>query len=124
MATHKSLWTAPALSLLLISGVTAATLAAPTPGYAAKKTVPPGQAKKTLILGERVNVRMDEEKRLASLDKSYAKQMKALARQCRKTARAVEKQGNDSTALRAVAAYYDDQAKTQEKKEKKEKKVK
>lgn len=103
MSNHKFLWTARPLSLLLVSAVAImAAIAAPGPAYSAKKDISPT---------ERLEVRMDEEKRLAKMDKSYIKQQKALAEQYRNTAKIVQQQGGDPTALLEAAAYFDEKAK-------------
>ncbi len=105
MANHKSLLIASVLSMLFMGA-----LATPMLGVAAKTSLATEQ--------ERLEVRQDEEVRLASLDKSYAKQQRTLAKQYRKAAKEVQKQGGDSTALLEAAAYFDGQAGKQEKREK------
>ena len=87
----------------------------------------PVQAKDKLKDVDKVKVRGNEERRLASLDKDYGKQMKNLAKQYKETAKTVKDQGGDPQPLLEAAAYFDGLAKDQDKKEKnvkKEKKVK
>lgn len=109
MAKQQSFLTASAVSLLLIGSATAVI---PAPGYAAQIL---------LTDEEKVQVRMDEEARTASLDKSYAKQQRKLAKDYKQLATLVEKQGGDPTQLLDAADYFDSKADKQEKKEKKEK---
>ena len=113
MTNYQSLLTASALSMLLM--IMAAT--APKLGFAAQASDNPVGL---LTAAERVQVRASEERRLASLDKQYAKQQRKLAQKYKKLAKEVERQGDDATGLLAAAAYHESIAKEQEKKEKNE----
>ncbi|MBK1724292.1 hypothetical protein [Thiocystis violacea] len=108
MINHRSLWASTAaLSLLLISGVTTPSL-----GRAAESS---------LTETETVEIRADEEQRLASLDTSYAKQQRQLAEQYAKEAQLVAKQGGDPAPLLQAAAYFNKKADEQAAKDKTDK---
>jgi len=101
MARRKTLGSAPALALLLIAGITIGA-GASTPAYAAKKD---------LTDKESVQVRHEDERRLKSLDKDYAKQAKAQAKYYEKLAKDVKKAGGNAQPLLDAAAYFDSEAK-------------
>ena len=69
-----------------------------------------------------MQVRADEEERIASLDKNYAKQQRKLAKDYTKLAKLVEKQGGDPTLLLKAADYFESKAEKQEEKEDKKNK--
>lgn len=104
MATHVCSWSVRALALMLVAGVTVAVVAGnPMPARAAEKS---------LLPSEKVEIRKDEEIRVAKEDISSAEQAKALAKQYRETANRVAKQGGDPTSLLQAAAYFDSKANT------------
>ena len=101
MVRHNALWSAPALALLLIVGVTSDAGAAP-----AAQPV-----KKTLTKEERTAVRKQEEETTKKSDKNYAKQAKAQAQYYKKLAQELKKSGGTVQPLLDAAAYFDSEAK-------------
>lgn len=92
MTRAQTFLTTTAASLLLTIGITA-----PSVG---------GAAELSLTNADRVAVRASEESRLASTDRSYARQQENLARQYEATARLIARQGGDPTPTLRAAAYF------------------
>lgn len=97
MARRHALWSASSLALLLIGGVAidagAATLArAPN---------------RTLTKDATMAVRKQGEKQVKKLDKTYARQARALAQHYRRLAQEVRRSGGNVQPLLNAAAYYD-----------------
>ncbi len=116
MTIHKSLYTVPALALILISGVTiTSSIVAPSLVHAAKPLSFGKQVKVTkdkhLSPEKRFKVRMSEERRIAKKNNLYSKQNKKLLEYYRKLIKHYGKQttlvkkkgGNSTPLLKAVA---------------------
>ena len=101
MTNHKhSLWFAP--TLLVVAALVTFGVASPISAHATEIS---------LTNEKKIKIRKEQELRLKKQNKLHFRQTKALAKQYKKTAKLIKRQGGDPQPLLDAAAYFENQSK-------------